>query len=230
MRFRTSYSSSDGNQQPGHPIVLLPGWATDCRVFDGVGRTATAIVPQGLITDDFSTDLADYLHGERSSTVRLCGWSLGGAAALRFARAYPEMVDDIVLFGVRPRYPAVGIDEAWERLRADREAYLADFYRRCFLPGQRDDFRRFKQTLMSDYLANFSEGDLLRGLDFLAESAFDAVDLSIRPTTVVHGALDIVAPVAEIADLAAQADFHVVADAAHAVFLAPPAKVWWPHE
>lgn len=232
MRFHTQRTS------PGQaavvdplcrPVVLWPGWATDYRMFDRLVRPSVRVIPLDPITSDFSSHLAGYVSSERLAPIELFGWSLGGSAALIFARAYPELVSRITLAGVRPEYPHAELDAARNALLLDRKRYLADFYRRCFLPGQRDDYRWFQKTLAADYLAAFSTDTLLRGLEFLARASFDAADLTRRPTAVVHGALDRVAPVDEIAALAGAAGIRprIVPNSSHAVFMDAGAYGAW---
>lgn len=205
------------------PIILIPGWATDPRIFDRQPIAASTIAAHGQFDGCFSKDLADFLTAEGIASVTLFGWSLGGAAALTFARAYPEMVRRVALAGVRPSYSDAEIADMQLRLSADKEACLFDFYRRCFLPAQRDDYRWFKTTLQSAYLEKWTTEELLRGLDYLRETSFGEAALRLVPTTVFHGALDIVAPVDEIASIAERAgvDVRVVPNASHAVIMDP---------
>jgi pimeloyl-ACP methyl ester carboxylesterase len=214
-------------------IVLLPGWATDYRIFDRFPVARTRIIPLDPITHDCSGDLAAFLRDEGISPVDFYGWSLGGALALRFARQYPELTGRVIVAAVRPSYPLAELESVRRDLKDNATAFLGDFYRRCFLPGQRDDYRWFKDTLLADYQARFAIDDLIRGLDCLGEWAFDEADLSIRPTTILHGDLDVIAPVTEIADVAGRVvdvDFHVVSGAAHAVFLSADGRKFWPYD
>src|SRR3569833_3611624 len=82
--------------------LLLPGWATDHRVFDLTRFTSTVIAPVDLQTADIADSLVDYLDTHGITTVDVYGWSLGGATAIRLARTRPERIGRLVLAGLRP--------------------------------------------------------------------------------------------------------------------------------
>jgi len=224
MKFRTITSRADST-----PTVLLPGWATDYKIFDTVTLPTSIIVPLEPITDDLSADLAAFLKEQGIRVVNLFGWSLGGAAALQIAGRCPEIIERIILAGVRPAYPSIELDAMRRALVDDKESCLTNFYRRCFLPAQRDDYRRFKQTLLADYVS-FDRAMLLRGLDLLEAASFTESDLQVHDITVLHGTADAVAPVNEIVEVASRlgtSRIDILDDAGHAVFLHPRAREVW---
>lgn len=209
------YERRDG----GRPVVLLPGWATDARIFGGVDLPGDVIRPRGLLTGEISS-LTEFLQGHGCPPVTLLGWSLGGFAAADFARQHPALVERVVLVGIRRRYPATQLEEMRRALRQDRARCLAGFYRQCFLPAQREAYRRFRATLEPAYLAEFAEAELLEGLDYLATAALEPATLP-SSVVMVHGAQDIIAPPAEARWLAEDAgvDLHVLPGAGHAALL-----------
>lgn len=156
----------------------------------------------------------------------LLGWSLGGYAAAWFARCYPELVARVILAGVRPHYPAAQLAAMRDALTRDRAACLTTFYRQCFLPAQRTDYRRFRTELEPAYQAEFPTDALLAGLDYLEASMLAPASLPPVPTTLVHGAQDVIAPIKETRRLADESGLpmRVVPDAAHAVFLTAPCR------
>jgi len=202
------------------PVVLLPGWATDARVFAGLDIPSDVIRPTYPLTGDIDS-LAEFLRERESAPALLLGWSLGGFAAVRFARRYPALVERVVLVGIRGRYPAGQLDEKRQTVRRDRLCCLTDFYRQCFLPAQRADYRRFRVELEPAYLSRFTAVELEAGLDYLERIALEPDDLP-PGTIIVHGAKDIIAPPAEACRLArdAGAVLHLLPRAGHAAFLA----------
>lgn len=229
MRF---YSRPTKTAPDKPATVLLPGWATDHRIFDPVAMNGPSILIEGPLTRSFPVQLAEYLAREHVSAVVLFGWSLGGAAALQFARAYPEMVDRLIVSGLRPRYPEGVLEAARRDIVEDKNAFLSSFYRSCFLPAQRGDYAWFKRGLLTPYLKEMTATDLLTSLDYLGECAFGPADLTIRNTTILHGAWDSVAPLGEIEEIVTTSgtgQFHVLPNAAHAPFLLPEARTLWTH-
>jgi len=204
----------------GRPVVLLPGWATDARIFDGLNLPGDVIRPCGLLTGEIDS-LAEFLMKQGCAPVLLLGWSLGGFAAAQFASRHPALVERVVLVGIRRRYPAGQIEEMRQVLREDRARCLAGFYRQCFLPAQREDYRRFRATLEPAYLAECSDAELLQGLEYLETVALEPDDLP-PGVAIVHGARDVIAPVIETRRLAGDAGaiLHVLPGAGHAAFLA----------
>ena len=209
--------------------VLLPGWASDARIFARLALSCDVLAPRGVFTGALD-GLADALSAVKRGPVLLCGWSLGGFAAARFASASPELVARLVLVGVRRRYPAAALAALRSALRADRARCLGGFYRQCFLPAQPADFRRFRAELEPAYLADFALPDLLAGLDALEAAELTVDQLTARPTTVIHGARDVIAPAAEAEALARQAgaNWRLLPAAGHAAMCAEGfAEVWY---
>ena len=200
-------------------LLLLPGWATDERVFGGVGAGFDRLLPPGFVTGPEVESGCERLDG----AAVVVGWSLGGFAAADFAARHADSVEKLVLIGVRRRYPREEIERVRRALTADREACLRRFYRECFLPAQREDFRRFRAELMPVYLDEMGTERLQEGLDYLEWAEIDPAALPAGKTVIVHGADDAVAPVEEARTLAAEAgvELRVVDGAGHAAFLSP---------
>ncbi len=204
-------------------VVLLPGWATDGRVFAGLFPRATAATTGPLLPEGFSRRLAAFLDrsGARAP-VTLLGWSLGGFLAAEFAREYPERVGRAILVGVRRAYPAGDVEAAREALLRDREACLSGFYAQCFFPSQKAALRRFRAGLQKEYLREMDEGTLLPGLSYLAAARLSGDLLPRCPVVLVHGEGDVVAPADEaegVARESGRAAFLRIPGAAHAAFL-----------
>jgi len=208
----------------GNPsMVLLPGWATDGRIFEGVLPGVTAVTTAPLRPDRFSRRLAAFLDRTARGQVTIVGWSLGGFLAAEFAREYPDRVRRVVLVGIRRGYTEGDVGAILRSLSADTGSCLSGFYAQCFYPSQMPAYRRFRAGLQAAYLREM-DGDTLReGLSYLASAKLSAGTLPACPVAIVHGEKDVVAPLAEAEGVARErgnATFHPLSGAAHAAFLA----------
>lgn len=204
-------------------VVLLPGWATDGRIFDGVLPGVTAVTTGPLRPDRFSRRLAAFLDSAARGPVTVVGWSLGGFLAAEFAREYPDRVRRVVLVGIRREYPEGDVEAVLRSLSADPGGCLSGFYTRCFYPSQLPAYRRFRGRLQAAYLREMDGGALREGLSYLASARLSRETLPACPVAIVHGEEDVVAPLAEAERLAREtgnATFHPLPGAAHAAFLA----------
>jgi pimeloyl-ACP methyl ester carboxylesterase len=204
-------------------MVLLPGWATDGRIFEGVLPGVTAVTTGPLRPDRFATRLASFLDRAARGPVTVVGWSLGGFLAAEFAREYPDRVRRVVLVGIRREYPEGDVAGVLRSLSADPGACLTAFYAQCFFPSQMPAYRRFRGGLQAAYLREMDAGALREGLSYLASARLSGETLPACPVAIVHGEMDVVAPLAEAEGVAREggnATFHPLPGAAHAAFLA----------
>ena len=204
-------------------MVLLPGWATDGRIFEGVLPGVTAVTTGPLRPEGFPRRLAAFLDSKARGQVTVVGWSLGGFLAAEFARDFPDRVRRVVLVGIRRAYPEGDVAEVLRSLSADPGACLAGFYAQCFYPSQMAAYRRFRSGLQAAYLREMDGGALREGLSYLAGARLSGETLPACPVAIVHGEKDVVAPFAEAEGVAREggnATFHRLPGAAHAAFLA----------
>ena len=204
-------------------VVLLPGWATDGRIFEGVLPGVTAVTTGPLRPSGFSRRLAAFLDGAARGPVTVVGWSLGGFLAAEFAREYPDRVRRAVLVGIRREYPEGDVEAVLRSLSADPGACLSGFYAQCFYPSQMPAYRRFRGGLQAAYLREMDGVKLREGLSYLVEARLSGETLPACPVAIVHGGKDVVAPFAEAERLAREGGnttFHPLPLAAHAAFLA----------
>jgi pimeloyl-ACP methyl ester carboxylesterase len=204
-------------------IVLLPGWATDGRIFDGVFPGVPAVTTGPLRPEGFPTRLASFLDRTARGPVAVVGWSLGGFLAAQFAREYPDRVRRVVLVGIRREYPEDDVTGLLGSLSADPDKCLSGFYAQCFFPSQIPAYRRFRGGLQAAYLREMDGGALREGLSYLAGARLSGGTLPACPVAIVHGEKDAVAPFAEAEGVArgvGNATFHPLPGAAHAAFLA----------
>jgi len=204
-------------------MVLLPGWATDGRIFEGVLPGVIAVTTGPLRPEGFSRRLAAFLDRTARGPVTVVGWSLGGFLAAEFAREYPDRVRRVVLVGIRREYPEGDVGAVLRSFSADPGSCLSGFYAQCFFPSQMPAYRRFRAGLQAAYLREMDGGALREGLSYLASAKLSGETLPACPVTIVHGEKDVIAPFAEAEGVAregANATFHPLPGAAHAAFLA----------
>jgi len=204
-------------------MVLLPGWATDGRIFEGVLPGVTAVTTGPLRPDRFSRRLAAFLDRTARDPVTVVGWSLGGFLAAEFAREYPDRVRRVVLVGIRREYPEGDVAGVLRSFSADPGSCLSGFYTQCFFPSQMPAYRRFRAGLQAAYLREMDGGTLREGLSYLVGARLSGDTLPACPVAIVHGENDVVAPLAEAEGVAREggnATFHPLPGAAHAAFLA----------
>jgi pimeloyl-[acyl-carrier protein] methyl ester esterase len=204
-------------------MVLLPGWATDGRIFEGVFPGVAAVTTGMLRPEGFSRRLGAFLDRTSRGAVTVVGWSLGGFLAAEFAREYPDRVRRVVLVGIRREYPEGDVARVLRSLSSDPGACLTAFYAQCFFPSQMSAYRRFRAGLQAAYLREPDGGALREGLSYLAGARLSGETLPACPVAIVHGEEDVVAPLAEAEGVAREggnATFHPLPGAAHAAFLA----------
>ncbi len=109
----------------GAPVVLIPGLGSPRESWDGVtdDLLATNSVyliqvngfggdPPGAnlrpgILDGIVADLSAFLTREKVGPVKLAGHSMGGLAALMFARAHPAQVEELMIVDALPYFPVL---------------------------------------------------------------------------------------------------------------------------
>ena len=204
-------------------MVLLPGWATDGRIFEGALPGVRAVTTGQLRPEGFAPRLAAFLGRAARGPVTVVGWSLGGFLAAGFAREYPERVRRLVLVGIRRAYPEGEVAAILRSLSTVPGGCLSGFYARCFYPSQIPAYRRFRSGLQEAYLREMDVGALREGLSCLAGAKLSGGTLPACPVAIVHGEDDVIAPFAEAEGVAREcgnATVHPLPGAAHAAFLA----------
>ncbi|MEW6594348.1 MAG: alpha/beta fold hydrolase [Thermodesulfobacteriota bacterium] len=184
---------------PARPVFFIPGWGFDGRVL-ALAPELRWLAPLGFVSPvAFADQLHQWLGHEKIEAIDLVGWSLGGYCALEFARRYPEQVASLTLHGVRRRWPAAEIAALERELVAAPQAFLASFYRKCFL-GYKAAYQRFAAELQPSYLRQADPAVLLEGLRYLA--GFVPPERIPCETICCHGRRDLIAPPLERATLA----------------------------
>ena len=231
------------------PVVLLTGWGSTGRVFDGLIsalggdfalRTAAmdlAEAPQDAGSEAVLEWALDALARELPPGSVLVGWSLGGALALRFAARFPGRLAAVVSIASNPCFcaradwpggmPAPDFAAFRAAYQADADAQLGRF---AALQATGDAaagaVRRALRDARPDAAHSIRLGpalDLLAALDVRA-------DLAAIEVPVLHmlGEKDPLVPVSLAARLSAlqpAASVWVAAGSAHAPFLSRPLAV-----
>ncbi|MFT6791340.1 MAG: pimeloyl-[acyl-carrier protein] methyl ester esterase [Cellvibrionaceae bacterium] len=211
--------------EPGNlPIVLFCGWGLDESVWQPLTRKLRSLhsevftVDYDLGSNDHGTDidvimaaLADVLP-ERSI---VCGWSLGGMLATRFAATHPNRVKGLITlasnacFVSRDEWPtAMNADifqNFYQRMVRDRGRGLQRF---CQLISRGDEQADRQLRWLQERTSNRHHSVLLTGLELLAKlDNRPALSQLECPALHLLGAEDILVP-----REAAQALSEIVSD------------------
>ena len=231
----------------GNPLLLIHGWgmhggiwggmveqlAQHCRVIclDLPGHGASGPL------QEFELDrLVHELSAQFDEPLSVCGWSLGGQVALRWAVLQPQQVEKLVLLASTPCF----VQRAdWPHAMAPET--LQDFSS-ALMGNHAQTLKRFlalqvrgsenERELLADLRGRlFSRGEpdvnaLRGGLKILRETDLRASLPQLRqPVLVIAGERDMLTPAAASAHMAQalpNAQFVNVAGAAHAPFLSHP--------
>lgn len=171
--------------------VLLPGWATDSRVFN-VWPYANLVVPEKIYPDGFEQDLERFLDQQGIRDFFIYGFSMGAFLGASLQQRFADRIIFSVLVGLCQGYDSGQIAAIKAEIQANKADYLSRFYLNCFsTAGER---REFKRVLQQQYLSLFDSSCLLEGLDFLAETSFQAETLPLLYSTVfLNGDIDRIA-------------------------------------
>ncbi len=203
-------------------LVLIPGWATDHRVYSFLDLDYNYIIATKICIPTFVEDLNDLLEENELQKVSIFGYSLGGFLAKDFCLEFGAKVDELILVGIRKHYREAELLAVRQALGKNRRAFLIGFYRDCF--SDSDPSRLwFKDNLLKNYLDGFDTHILFDGLDYLAQARMSGEDFScVKRVVFFHGREDKIAPLKEAEGIAAflpQASFTAIPKRGHLPFL-----------
>lgn len=231
------------------PVLWLHGWSMSpgLNIFpDRPGPSGK----DGLLTVSFDECRvpADFDRAVRirieavPGVLDIAAWSLGGLLALRAAAELPLKVRRLVLMAATPKFtadPVSGWRAGWplrvlkrmqRRLAANRQGVLRDFREAMFTEAECRVGWPDRLPEDPPHAGSWSDQALAAGLDYLA-----AADLRQRvgeikaPALVIHGARDVICPVAGgrwLAERLPRAEWLEIEEAGHAPFLTQPERVW----
>ncbi len=176
-------------------LVLIPGWATDYRIFSTLDLNYNYLLSVKFHPFAFEKELSSALEKIPGGEISLFGWSLGGFLASEFALNNPDKVNRLILLGVCHRFDPVALKEIKQKIAKNRRAYLYKFYLDCFSGDDREAFSWFKKYLLKDYLKEMELENLISGLDFFSRASINAESLKqIRKVRIFHGGKDKIVP------------------------------------
>jgi len=92
-------------------LVLIPGWATDYRIFSALDLDYNYLMTDKFYPFNFNAELAGFLNKERIDKVSLFGWSLGGFLAGGFALKNPDRINELILISIRKKFERAALEE-----------------------------------------------------------------------------------------------------------------------
>jgi len=176
-------------------IVLIPGWASDYRIFNALDLDYNYLLPVGLNPFNFEKDLKGLLDKESIGKISVFGWSMGGFLASDFSSKNPDKVDELVLVSVQKKFSPELLEGIKIKLKENKRAFLYKLYFNCFSKEDKEGLDWFKEHLLMSYIDELTLEDLLRGLDYLSQTQIKPEALAgIKRIRIFHGQDDIVAP------------------------------------
>ncbi|HAJ56719.1 MAG TPA: hypothetical protein DCL35_02990 [Candidatus Omnitrophica bacterium] len=188
----------------GKTLVLVPGWATDYRIFSGMELDYNYLLAQEIRLSSFVEDLNKVLEQCHLEKVSLLGYSLGGFLAKDFAVSFPKKIYELILVSIRKNYGANELDGVRRKLEKNKRAFLSGFYRDCFSAS--DEGRLwFAANLLKSYIDDMPIEGLLEGLDYLSTTSIGPKAFSaLEKIRIFHGEEDRIAPFEEARGLASE--------------------------
>jgi pimeloyl-[acyl-carrier protein] methyl ester esterase len=223
-------------------VVDLPGhgWSGKDLIGKregGRGKSDAPVLPLSLSSFPFSLDtIVDELSARFENPLTVCGWSMGGQIALRWAQLEPHKIERLVLVSSTPCFvqqedwPCAMAAETLAGFAAALTENYAQTLRR-FLALQVRGSDNERELLSGLRTALFSRGEpdlaaLQAGLDILRDSDQRAALADIaQPTLVIAGERDTLTPLVASQHMAASikdACLSTIKGAAHAPFLSHP--------
>lgn len=235
----------------GEPLVMLHGWgmhggiwgnATErlaqyfqvyCADLPGYGQSREKMAHGKEYTLDF---IVEELSRRFAEPVTVCGWSLGGQVALRWAQRHPEQVKRLVLVTSTPSFVqhadwrcAIAGDVLQEFASALEQNYPLTLKRFIALQVRGSENERALLQALREHMSGSGEPDLaaLRGgLEILRDTDLRGNLAQIaQPALMIAGERDTLTPPAASAYLAQtlpDARMVEIRGAAHAPFLSHP--------
>ncbi len=213
-------------------VVDLPGHGLSVRSEERGARSEGADIPAHAALDR----IVDELAAQFAEPLNVCGWSLGGQIALRWAQRFPQQVQRLVLvastpcFVRRADWQCAMAPETLAEFAASLQQNYAQTLRR-FLALQVRGSEQERELLAALRAALFSRGEpdtaaLQSGLEILRDGDLRSALPEVRqPMLVIAGERDTLTPpqaAQYLADRAANARLALIKGAAHAPFLSHP--------
>ncbi len=203
-------------------LLLIPGWATDWRIFENLDLPFDYLVPKRFSPFDFAEELLFAINEACYGRLSVFGWSMGAILASKLAAGHPKMFKEIILVSARPRYDAKAIDDIKQHVNNNRKGFLRRFYNDFFSESEEAIALGFRRGLMRDYISGMNPAILMNGLDYILEARLYPDRLGACDVTFVHGTADRIAPIKEARTICGnlpRSRFIPIEGAGHAPFL-----------
>jgi len=203
-------------------LLLIPGWATDHKIFMNMNLRYNYLLPIQLHPFHFEKELLRWVEENSVNSISLFGWSLGGFLACDVASKNPDWIGELILVSIHRGFEPNEIESVRINLKKNRKAFLYKFYLECFSQTDSEGLTWFKKHLLEKYLKQAEEG-LRDGLDYLSDAKINPDALTnIQKIRIFHGEEDTIAPLKEardISNLLPQAVFCPLKSLGHIPFL-----------
>jgi pimeloyl-[acyl-carrier protein] methyl ester esterase len=236
-----------GSGDRGAPLLLIHGWGMHGGMWGGVAEKLAQYFPvlvvdlpghgQSAAMAHYDLDrVVDILSAQFGGQLNVCGWSLGGQVALRWAMRYPQQVQRLVLVASTPcfvrlddwRY-ALSVEILEEFAVNLQQNYALTLKRFLSLQMRGSEQEREILAILRDELFSRGKPDLTTlqaGLEILRISDLRAALPEVEQATLVlAGERDTLIPLQATQYLAQQmpnAELVKIKGAAHAPFLSHP--------
>lgn len=202
--------------------LLIPGWASDWRIFNTLNLGSNYLVPTAFSPFDFDKGLLDILEQNGLERIDVMGWSMGGFIAYGLLSKYRDIISEAILISVRRRYEKENIENIKTYLKKNTQAFLYKFYKDCFSPNEKEEFTWFKDNLLKEYLGLKGSDALFEGLDYLSNAEVGAMNTGNTKLKLIHGEEDRIVPIKDalgLRDSMPEAEFIAVKGSGHVPFL-----------
>ena len=202
--------------------LLIPGWASDWRIFNTLNLDSNYLIPTLFSPFDFDKGLLDILNQNGLKKIAVMGWSMGGFIAYGLLLKYQDIINEAVLISVRRRYEKENIENIKTYLKKNARAFLYKFYKDCFSANEKEELAWFKDNLLKEYLGLRGSDMLFEGLDYLSNAEINEMNTNDTKLRLIHGEEDRIAPIKdayELKKIMPKAELVVVNGSGHMPFL-----------
>jgi pimeloyl-[acyl-carrier protein] methyl ester esterase len=231
----------------GAPLLLIHGWGMHSGMWGQVAEQLALTHRVHLVdlpghggsaasTPYVLDTLVQQLGTQFNEPLTVCGWSLGGQVALRWAQQHPEQIEKLILVATTPCFVQ---QEGWDCAMAGEtlQEFAASLLQnhaltlKRFLALQLRGSENERELLLDLRARLFAKGEpdvaaLQGGLDILRDTDLRAVLSKIKqPTLLIAGERDTLTPSAAseyMAQTIPHARLQTITGAAHAPFLSHP--------
>lgn len=208
-------------------LLLIPGWATDYRIFGPLDLDFNYLMPVEFSPFDFEEKLESALKEKKLGGISILGWSMGGFVASDLMSRCPGIAKEVTFVGVRRSYREDEIERTKAYLRKDKKAFLYKFYHEFFSDNEAKALSWFKGDIMKKYLSDMDLDLLLEDLDYILKARIKlGANEGVR-IKFIHGQEDRIAPIEEAMEIRGslpRAEFISMKGVGHMPFLAADFK------